>query len=72
MLDELRELLSKTVYEPFRIRLISGDHYDIADASLFVIYADGSHCFYASTDGHWVIFAADRIVSLESLLAGEF
>lgn len=68
LLRDLRELLVKDPFDPFRIRLINGDFHDVADPVAFYIYRDGNRCFHASQDGHWALFTIDRIVSLESLM----
>lgn len=69
LLDDLKELLAKEPFDPFRIRLVNGDSHDVFDPVLFYIYRDGTRCFYATHDGHWVLFTLDRIVSFESLFS---
>ena len=34
---DLRDLLTRDPFQPFRVRLTSGDHYDVRDASLAVM-----------------------------------
>ena len=63
---DLREMLVKDPFDPFRIRLINGDFHDVFDPVAFYIYRDGNRCFHATQDGN--LFKIDAIVSLESLL----
>ena len=36
-MDDLRELLTRDPFQPFRVRLTSWDHYDVRDPSLAVM-----------------------------------
>jgi hypothetical protein len=35
--DDLRDLLAREPFQPFRVRLTSGDHYDVRDPGLAVM-----------------------------------
>lgn len=62
---ELRALLQRQPFEPFRIKLVNGDGHD-----LVALLEDG--VYVASQDGHWAEFPYDRFASFESLLGNFF
>ena len=68
MLQDLLEQLRKEPFDPFRITLTNGTHYDVYDPELVVLLNDNRKCFLTPSDGHWYLFRVNRIVSLESLL----
>ena len=67
---EIRSLLARPDFLPFRIRLLSGDYYDVAYRESVAALEDG--LFIAQADGHWVQFPYLHVASLESLFEGEF
>jgi hypothetical protein len=72
ILRELKLHLRREPFEPFRIRLDGNVYYDIAYPGGFSLLNRDTFCFYAMRDGHWAAFPLERIVSLESLITGEF
>ena len=69
-LNDIRELLARDPFEPFRIKLVSGDAHDIFSPAVFHIMADEERCFHASGDGTGYLFAVKYIVSLEAIFGG--
>ncbi len=64
--DEIRELLRRDPFEPFRIRLTSGDHYDIADPNSVAL--GQRRLFIAFTDAdRWAACAYLHVAAVESL-----
>jgi hypothetical protein len=68
VLDALKELLGRTPFEPFRVKMLSGDAYDVGDPLSMVIYQSQGHAFLAITGGHWATFRLDFICCFESLV----
>jgi len=67
---ELRALLQRQPFEPFRIKLVNGDGHDVLYPDLVALLEDG--VYVASQDGHWAEFPYDRFASFESLLGNFF
>ena len=65
--DHLRQLLGRDPFEPFRIRLVSGDYHDVFDPLTVVVEA--LSVLILPHDQNWLIFPVDKINSLESLIA---
>ena len=63
---EIRDLLRRDPFVPFRVKLVNGDAHDISHPWLVAELKDGLYVLYAS--GEWVIFAYERVASLESLI----
>ncbi len=68
MLEALDELLAAVPFEPFRIKMINGDSFDIVLQEALVIFRDQGHAFLAMSHGHWATFRLAFISSFESLL----
>ena len=66
---ELRALLGRQPFEPFRIKLVNGDGHDVVYADLVALLEQG--VYITSEGGHWAQFPFDRIASFESLV-GDF
>jgi hypothetical protein len=66
---ELTALLNRAPFEPFRIRLLSSDAYDVAYAESVALLEEG--VYIASRDGERATFPFDRIASLEALIVFE-
>ena len=64
---ELQRLLGREPFEPFRIKLMNGEHIDIFDPNSLALHPRTAHL--ASADQHWVIFALLAVNSIESLIA---
>ena len=64
--EELQELIDAEPFEPFRLKLVNGDRYDIADPRSIALMSD--FVMIASADQQWVMFPFNKINSLESLL----
>ena len=61
---ELRALLNRHPFEPFRIKLVNGDGHDVVYADLVALLEEG---VYITSEGrHWAQFPFDRIASFES------
>ena len=63
----LRRLLDADPFEPFRIKLVNGDHYDVFDPQTLSV--ERRVVFIASLDQNWVVFPVDKVNSIESLIA---
>jgi hypothetical protein len=61
------DLLGRAPFEPFRVRLVSGDTHDVFDPQ--TVAAQQATVTIASHDLNWVIFPYDKVASIESLLA---
>jgi len=64
--DELLDLSGREPFEPFRIKLVNGDFYNVFDPLSLAIQAAG--VTIAASDGGWVVFPFDKINSIESLI----
>jgi hypothetical protein len=69
MEEEVKRLLVRDPFEPFRIKLVNGDAHDVNAPDFVAILEEG--LYIASHDGLWVEFPYDRIASLECLIAFE-
>jgi hypothetical protein len=65
--DEIRDLLSNDPFEPFRIKLVSGDNHDVFDPQTVALQE--LTLAIATTDQNWYILPIDKINSIESLIA---
>ena len=63
----LRRLLDATPFEPFRIKLVNGDHQDVFDP--LTVSLERRVVFIASPDQNWCVFPVSKINSIESLIA---
>lgn len=67
--DDLRELLKRDPFEPFRVRLTRGDHYDVRDPHLAVLMK--SRLFIALPQSDRSVYVPYlRIAALETLANG--
>ena len=67
--DGIRDLLKREPFEPFRVRLTSGDHYDIRDPLSAALMK--SRLFIAlPRSERWVIVPFLHIAALETLHNG--
>jgi len=66
--DEIRELLRREPFEPFRIKLTSGDAYDIRDPNSVALGRNRAFVAFPDTD-RWTFFAYLHIAAVESLQA---
>jgi hypothetical protein len=67
MRDYLQELLAAHPFEPFRIKLVNGDLYDVFDPQTVAVQL--RRVTIASHDQNWVVFPIGKINSIESLIA---
>jgi len=66
MLEDLKELLEKVPFEPFRIVTTSGDKYEVATAHNLALMEN--RIFYAFPGGGtWVFIRLNQITALESV-----
>lgn len=65
--DRLRELLLADPFEPFRLKLVNGDWFDVFDPQ--TVAPQQATVYIASNDQNWVLFPIDKINSIESLMA---
>jgi len=66
--EELREILAREPFEPFRIRLGSGDSYEIRDPQSVAVMR--SRLFLALANGdRWVFIPFLHIAAVEALSA---
>lgn len=65
--EEIRDLLGREPFEPFRIKVASGDAYDVFYPRTLAILDDS--LFYVPPDQNWALIPASAISSLESLIA---
>jgi len=63
---ELRELLNRDPFEPFRVRLTSGDSYDMVDPNSVAVGRNRVFVFFTDRDA-WAFFAYLHIAAVESL-----
>src|SRR5688500_2625267 len=67
--EEIRELLAREPFQPFRVRATSGDSYDVQNPALAV--AMKSRLFIAVPDSdHWTLVPYLHIATVESLANG--
>ncbi|MBI5864826.1 MAG: hypothetical protein HZB38_10015 [Planctomycetes bacterium] len=67
--DELRELLTRDPFEPFRLRLTSGDTYEIRDPQSVAVMK--SRMFVAMPGGdHWLFVPFLHVAAIESIRNG--
>ena len=64
---ELQNLHWRSPFEPFRIKLVNGDFHDVGEPLGMALLSWG--VFVASQEGHWAVFAYDKIAAIESLLS---
>lgn len=66
--EEIRNLLRREPFEPFRLRLTSGDTYDVLDPNTVAL--GRNRLFIAFTDGdRWTFVPYLHIAAVESLQA---
>ena len=61
---DVQELLDKEPFEPFRIRMTDGNHYDVTNPDLAV--AMESNLFLALPKGRWKLLSYQNMTSIES------
>lgn len=66
MRDDLRDLLQRGPFEPFRIKLVNGEAHDIFHPQTVALQQSSLNLF--PFDQNWVIFPLD-IASIELLIA---
>jgi hypothetical protein len=64
---EIQERLDKQTFEPFRVNVAYGKHYDVVDPRLAV--AMDTRLFIALPDNRWTLIALRHVTSLEDLQA---
>jgi hypothetical protein len=68
-IDDIRDLLSRDPFQPFRIRLTSGDYYDIRDP--FSVAMMRSRLFVAVTKAETSVYVPYlHVAALETLTNG--
>jgi hypothetical protein len=65
--QELEERLDKDPFEPFRINISDGKHYDVINPDLVV--AMDTRVFIALPENRWTLIALRQVTSLEGLAA---
>jgi len=68
-MDDLNDLLNREPFQPFRVRLTSGDHYDIRDPSLAVMMKSRLFIAMPNSDRS-VLVPFLHIAALETLSNG--
>jgi hypothetical protein len=63
---DIRDLLAREPFVPFRIKLVNGDGHDISHPALVAFLEEGLFVLYSS--GEWAEFTFERVASLESLI----
>jgi hypothetical protein len=66
---ELRELLSQDPFEPFRVRLTSGDSYEIRDPQSVAVMKSRMFVALPATDT-WLFVAFRHVAAVESISNG--
>jgi hypothetical protein len=66
--NEIRDLLRRDPFEPFRIKLTSGDSYDIRDPNAVALGKSRVFIAFPDTDT-WTFFSYLHIAAVESLQA---
>ncbi len=64
--DELREILTREPFEPFRIRLTSGDAYEIRDPNSVALGRNRVFVAFPDAD-RWAFFGYLHVAAVESL-----
>jgi hypothetical protein len=64
---QLELLLSASPFEPFRIKMVNGDVFDVFDPQTAALQR--RTVFIAAQDQNWVVLPIDKTCSLESLIA---
>jgi len=64
--DEIRELLAREPFEPFRIRLTSGDSYDVVDPNSLALGKNRAFLAFADVD-RWAAFPYLHVAAVESI-----
>jgi hypothetical protein len=67
---DLKDVLRKKLFEPFRIKLVNGDHHDVFDPQTVAVQS--KTVTIMTREQHWIHFPINKIVSLESLIADFF
>ena len=65
--DALRNLIDADPFEPFRIKLVNGDWFDVFDPNTAAVQQVA--VYIASHDQNWAVIPIDKINSIESLMA---
>ena len=68
-MDDLKDLLTRDPFQPFRVRVTSGDHYDIRDPSLAVMMKSRLFIALPRSDRS-VVVPYLHIAALETLANG--
>ena len=68
-MDDLKDLLTRDPFQPFRVRLTSGDHYDVRDPSLTVMMKSRLFIALPKSDRS-VVVPYLHIAALETLANG--
>jgi len=68
--DEIRELLRRDPFEPFRIRLTSGDAYEIRDPNSVALGRDRFFMAFPDSD-RWTFFSYPHVAAVESIGNGQ-
>ena len=66
---ELREMLNHDPFEPFRIRLSSGDAYEVRDPNSVAVAKSRAFIFFTHHEG-WTFFSYLHVAAVESLTNG--
>lgn len=66
--EDLRELISRRPFEPFRVRLTSGDAYDVTSPDLVVIMKSRLFIAFPGED-RYALCPFLHIAAIETLLA---
>ena len=67
--QEIKDLLARDPFIPFRIKLVNGDAHDVNGSDNVAVLEQG--LYIASQDGERAMFPFDRIASLKSLIVIE-
>jgi hypothetical protein len=67
--NELRRMLNHEPFEPFRIRLSSGDAYEVRDPDSVAVGRNRAFIFFTDRAG-WTFFSYLHVAAVESLADG--
>ena len=65
--QQLQELVEAEPFEPFRLKLVNGDFFDVFKP--LGVAVQSKTVLMALDDQNWVVFPLDKINSIESLIA---
>jgi len=68
--DEIRELLQRDPFEPFRIKLTNGDAYNIVDPNSVALGRRRLFVAFSDDADRWAVCSYLHVAAIESLPSG--